>query len=81
LYQFALPALPVVACLPRERGETLNRRKTPQREGAQGLREAEVKRAIRAAERAGLTSYRVEVAPDGTISIVVGPPEDTAEPD
>ena len=35
-------------------------------------RQADVKRAIGAAERAGLDSYRVEIAPDGTISIVVG---------
>jgi hypothetical protein len=35
-------------------------------------READLTRAIRAAEKAGLQSYRVEVAPDGTISIVVG---------
>lgn len=40
--------------------------------------QSEVKRAIAAAEQAGLESYRVEVAPDGTISIVVGAPADTA---
>lgn len=35
-------------------------------------RQTDVKRAIGAAEKAGLRSYRVEIAPDGTISIVVG---------
>jgi hypothetical protein len=35
-------------------------------------RQSDVKRAIVAAEQAGLRAYRVEVAPDGTISIVVG---------
>jgi hypothetical protein len=38
-------------------------------------RQADVKRAIVAAEQAGLTDYRVEMAPDGTITIVVGPGE------
>ena len=31
----------------------------------------DVKRAIRLAQEAGLASYRVEIAPDGTITIVV----------
>lgn len=35
-------------------------------------READVKRALNAAEKARLRSYRVDIAPDGTISIVVG---------
>lgn len=35
-------------------------------------RQSDVKRAIAAAEQAGLAAYRVEIAPDGTISIVVG---------
>jgi len=35
-------------------------------------RQADVKRAIGAAEQAGLRFYRVDIAPDGTISIVVG---------
>jgi len=35
-------------------------------------RQADVKRAIAAAEQAGLRDYRVEIAPDGTIAIVVG---------
>jgi hypothetical protein len=44
-------------------------------------RQADVKRAIGAAEKAGLRSYRVEIAPDGTISIVVGAtPEMPASP-
>jgi hypothetical protein len=34
--------------------------------------EADVQRAIRAAEEAGLSAYRIEIAPDGTIAIVVG---------
>jgi hypothetical protein len=42
-------------------------------------RQSEVKRLIAAAEQAGLESYRVEIAPDGTISIVVGAPADTAD--
>ena len=46
--------------------------------GAPRWRQADVKRAIAAAEQAGLQSYRVEIAPDGTISIVVGAP---AQPD
>lgn len=35
-------------------------------------RDADVGRAIAAAEQAGLAAYRVEIAPDGTIAIVVG---------
>jgi hypothetical protein len=35
-------------------------------------REVDIKRAISAAEKARLRSYRVDIAPDGTISIVVG---------
>lgn len=37
-------------------------------------RQADVKRAIAAAEQAGLASYRIEISPDGTITIVVGEP-------
>ena len=36
-------------------------------------RERELRRAIRAAEKAGLSSYRIEIAPDGTIAIDVTP--------
>ncbi|MBO9519415.1 MAG: hypothetical protein J7493_15230 [Porphyrobacter sp.] len=36
--------------------------------------EQDVQRAIGAAQEAGLTDYRVELAPDGTISIIVGAP-------
>lgn len=43
-------------------------------------RQSDVKRAIAAAEQAELGSYRVEIAPDGTIAIVVGDPADTADP-
>jgi hypothetical protein len=35
-------------------------------------REVDIKRAIGAAEKMRLRSYRVDIAPDGTISIVVG---------
>lgn len=35
-------------------------------------READVKRALNAAEKARLRSYRIDIAPNGTISIVVG---------
>jgi hypothetical protein len=41
-------------------------------------KQTDLKRALSAAEQAGLSSYRVEIAPDGTISIVVGDPADTA---
>lgn len=34
-------------------------------------RERDLRRAIEVARRAGLSDYRVEIAPDGTISIVV----------
>jgi hypothetical protein len=37
-----------------------------------GWREADLKRAIAAAQDAGLTSYRIEIATDGTITIFVG---------
>ena len=52
---------------PDEAGPEEARRRTP-------WRQADVRRAIAAAEKAGLTDYRVEIAPDGTISIVVGLP-------
>lgn len=42
-------------------------------------RQSDIKRMIAAAEQAGLVSYRVEAAPDGTLSIIVGAPGDTAE--
>ena len=44
-----------------------------------GWRQADVKRAIGAAEQAGLSSYRVEIAPDGTLTIVVGEQSGTQE--
>jgi hypothetical protein len=37
-------------------------------------RQSDVKRLVAAAEQAGLQSYRVEIAPDGTLSIIVGAP-------
>jgi len=50
--------------------------------GATGRwRQADVRRAIAAAEQAGLASYRVEIAPDGTIAIIVGEVSETAAPD
>ena len=42
-------------------------------------RQADVKRAINAAENAGLRAYRIEIAPDGTIAIVVGDWPETPE--
>ena len=42
--------------------------------GEAGGRDAEVRRAIAIAEEAGLKSYRVEIAPDGTITLFVGDP-------
>ncbi|HEY1124081.1 MAG TPA: hypothetical protein VGE65_00485 [Sphingobium sp.] len=36
-----------------------------------GWRDEDLKRAIAVAEEAGLTSYRIEIAPDGTITIFV----------
>ncbi len=54
---------------------------TPCQDGAAEPRwtEADVERAIAAAERAGLPTYRVEIAPDGTIAIVVGAPPEAAK--
>ena len=37
-----------------------------------GWRDEDLRRAIAVAEDAGLTSYRIEIAPDGTITIFVG---------
>jgi hypothetical protein len=47
--------------------------------GKKPWRQNDVKRAVAAAKQAGLQSYRVEIAPDGTISIIVGAPSDTGE--
>jgi hypothetical protein len=41
-------------------------------------RQSDLKRAIAAAQQAGLDDYRVEITPDGTISIIVGAPDATA---
>ena len=46
--------------------------------GRNRWRQSDLKRLIAAAEQAELASYRIEVAPDGTLSIVVGCPDDTA---
>jgi len=35
-------------------------------------RDRDLKRAIRIAEKSGLAFFRIEIGPDGTISIVVG---------
>jgi hypothetical protein len=43
-----------------------------------GWRDADLKRAIAAAKEAGLQCYRVELAPDGTISVIVGGTPETA---
>jgi hypothetical protein len=37
-----------------------------------GWCDADLDRAIAAAEKAGLPAYRVEIAPNGTIAIIVG---------
>jgi hypothetical protein len=42
-------------------------------------RDADLKRAIAIAEESGLRSYRVEIGPDGTISIIVGEPARATE--
>lgn len=42
-------------------------------------RETDLRRAIVAAKKAGLRFYSVEVAPNGTISIVVGPQAPNAQ--
>jgi hypothetical protein len=43
--------------------------------GKQYFRESEVRRAIKASKSAGLEIARVEIKPDGSISIVPGKPE------
>ena len=62
-------ALGVFAPLSEEAGEPSV---APTRRGR--WRQSDVKRAIAAAEQAELQAYRVEIALDGTISIVVGGP-------
>jgi len=52
---------------------------SPESEGNPAWREADVRRAIAIAEEAGLKDYRVEIAIDGTIAIVVGAPADAGE--
>jgi hypothetical protein len=42
-------------------------------------RDADLERAIDAAEKSGVRPYRVEIAPDGTISIFVGDPPQVSE--
>lgn len=44
-----------------------------------GWRDEDLKRAIAVAEEAGLRSYRIEIAPDGTITIYVGGPSRDGE--
>lgn len=43
--------------------------------GAVTWDEADVRRAVAAATQAGLEDFRIEIAPDGTIAIVVGSPD------
>lgn len=45
----------------------------------QPWREKDLQRALAVAEEAGLKAYRVDIAPDGTISIVVGAYVETPE--
>jgi hypothetical protein len=40
------------------------------------FREADVTRAIKAFEKAGLCVSRARIAPDGTIEVIAGAPED-----
>jgi hypothetical protein len=44
-----------------------------------GWRDEDLKRAIAVAEQAGLKSYRIDITPDGTISIIVGDPAQDRE--
>lgn len=39
---------------------------------ATSFREADLKRAIAAANKAGMRHYRVDIQPNGTISVIVG---------
>lgn len=71
----SLPAFPAMTDGEAGAGKT----KAAQRKAR--WKQADLKRAIGAAEQAGLDNYRVEVAPDGTITIVVGDPANTAAPD
>jgi hypothetical protein len=43
-------------------------------QGEAGWRDEDLRRAIAIAAEAGLKSYRIEITPDGTISIIVGNP-------
>lgn len=45
-----------------------------------GWQDTDLERAIGAAQQTGLSSYRVEIAPDSTIAIVVGA-QTATEPD
>jgi hypothetical protein len=45
---------------------------SPSVDGEGTCAEAGIKRAIHAAEQAGLKAYRIEIGKDGTLSIVVG---------
>lgn len=44
-----------------------------------GWHDEDLKRAIAIAEEAGLKSYRIEIAPDGTVTIFVGDPAQVPE--
>jgi hypothetical protein len=45
---------------------------SPCRAPAPRWSDADLDRALAAAERAGLKAYRIEISPDGAIAIVVG---------
>jgi hypothetical protein len=43
-------------------------------------KDANLERAIEIAKEAGLENYRVELSPDGKVTIIVGPPPGCDEP-
>lgn len=49
-------------------------------DGRKTWRQTDLTRAIRAAEQACLRAYRIEIATDGTIAIVVGAADPVAAP-
>ena len=67
------PAGPISGFAILPEGEPLPQVPCPPQSG-QAWRDEDLQRAIEAAKAAGLCSYRVEIAPDGTISLVVGQP-------
>jgi hypothetical protein len=59
--------------LPEQAGEPAVR--------AGSIRQKDARRAATAAEKAGLRDYRIEIAADGTIAIVVGTPKAEGDSD